>query len=199
MHRPPARIATDTDRAAALALLTAAFQSDPAMTYIWPDAASRARRLPALFAAIWDDDHAQGGTAFVTAGGEAATLWLPPGHQPLSLAAVLPRLPLFIRLLGGGFFRALANTQAMERHRPRYPHHYLHFAGCHPTHQGKGHGGRAIRAGLARADADGLPAYLETATPTNVPLYESLGFRTLHQWTVGQTLPFWGMQRPASP
>ena len=33
--------------------------------------------------------------------------------------------------------------------------------------------------GLARASADGVPAFLETGNPENVPLYEHLGFRVI--------------------
>ena len=47
------------------------------------------------------------------------------------------------------------------------------------------------------ADAEGLPSWLETATPENVPLYERLGFVTQVEWDVPGGPHFWGMMRPA--
>lgn len=45
-----------------------------------------------------------------------------------------------------------------------------------PAVASTGIGGSLVRAGLERADADGLPCYLETVNPKNVPFYQKLGF-----------------------
>jgi GNAT superfamily N-acetyltransferase len=58
----------------------------------------------------------------------------------------------------------------MERHHPKEPHWYLAFVGCDPTCQGQGLGSALIKEGLRRCDADGLPAYLESSSPRNIPL-----------------------------
>ena len=76
---------------------------------------------------------------------------------------------------------------------------YLHYVGVRPEHQGKGHGGRLIRAQTANPDAEALPCWLETATVENVPLYERLGSVRQVEWDVpGSALHFWGMMRPAA-
>ena len=67
------RNAGRADRARVAAMLARAFADDPAMSWIFPDPAERARRLPRLFAILFDADAA--GMRVVTAGGEAATLW----------------------------------------------------------------------------------------------------------------------------
>src|SRR3546814_8816531 len=72
----------------------------------------------------------------------------------------------------------------IDAHRPKGRFWYLHYVGVRPGDQGKGHGGRIIRAQTAVAGAEGLPCWLETATPENVPLYERLGFVTAAQWDV---------------
>ncbi|GAA1295181.1 hypothetical protein GCM10009609_75800 [Pseudonocardia aurantiaca] len=56
---------------------------------------------------------------------------------------------------------------------------HLAFLGVHPDRQGGGLGGRLLAERLARADADGLPAYLEASSARSVPLYERHGFRLL--------------------
>ena len=45
-----------------------------------------------------------------------------------------------------------------------------------------------MRPGLERAAADGLPAYLETVTASNVVLYERSG------WAVSATVPVGGIE-----
>lgn len=50
------RDAGSGDRAAVAAMLGRAFADDPAMSYIFPDAEERAKRLPRLFALLFDSD-----------------------------------------------------------------------------------------------------------------------------------------------
>jgi GNAT superfamily N-acetyltransferase len=55
-------------------------------------------------------------------------------------------------------------------------HWYRAFIGVEPVHQGQGIGSSLLRPMLARADAEGLPCYLETFLDTNVPFYKRNGF-----------------------
>jgi ribosomal protein S18 acetylase RimI-like enzyme len=176
--------------------LARAFQHEEAWSFIFPDPEVRARRLIATFRLIIAGD-AAAGTIFETAGGEAITVWRAPGKATGTRWEFALSLFPFVIALGGGIGRGLKISGLIEKHHPKMPFHYLHFAGCVPEHQGKGYGGAAIRAGLAQADADHLPAYLETATERNVGLYRSLGFEVTAQWHVTPDLPFWGMLRPA--
>jgi predicted N-acetyltransferase YhbS len=65
--------------------------------------------------------------------------------------------------------------------------------------QGRGLGRALVRHGLARARADGCPAFLETGTPRNVPFYESFGFQVVGEQQAPDGGPaIWFMQtRPA--
>ena len=192
-------ITTDAPAAAdpaTAAMMARAFVGDPAMAYIYPDRAGRARRLPALFRLQLRLDRGEG-RVLQTPGGEAATLWLPPGHVAPGPLKMLREAPALWAALGWNVARGLRVSSAIEKHLPREPHWYLHFAACDPAHHGKGHGGRAIRAGLALADHDRVPAWLETATPANVPLYRSLGFVEQVSFEVPGGGPrFVGMMRP---
>lgn len=198
MARHPVRPATAADRAAVVAILAAAFADDPAMTWLWPDAARRRRRLPGFFAitaradahpAHWDISLAADGTP------AAAALWRPPGAWEIPTRAMIPALPALLASFGLALPRALALQAALAAHHPRAPHWYLQFVGCAPTHQGQGHGGAAIRSRLARCDAEGLPCALETATPANVGLYQALGFRITETFQHRDGPMFWAMWR----
>lgn len=190
----PVAVLGAADRATMSSMLARAFADDPAMTHIFPDPAQRAKRLPRLFALLFDAD-ANSGMRLGTRGGEAATLWRAPGHLRTGRLAMLRQAIPMLATFGTALGRALAVSDAIEAHFPEEPCWYLHIAGCDPAWQGRGFGGAAIRSGLARG-AGRLPCYLETATERNLGLYSSLGFRVTGEYRVEKGGPlFWSMLR----
>lgn len=196
MNAVTTRLATPADRAHVSRLLAAAFFEDPAIRYIFPDPKVRRVRLPRLFAILFDSD-GLAGPRFVTAGGEAATLWRGPGRAKTGWGETLRRAPALLHALGPALPRALRVGDAIEAHMPEGDFHYLHIAGCDPLRQGRGYGSQAIAAGLA--ETGGLPAYLETPNPLTIPLYTRHGFRVTSEWEVPKGGPrFWSMLRPGA-
>ena len=192
------RTAAAGERAVTAAVLAQAFIDDPAMAYLFPDAGRRADRLARFFAMIarvdastdhWTLALDEAGTPV------AATLWRPPGAWVTPVSAMLRLLPQLVTTFRTGLPRALALQSVLEAHHPQAPHWYLQFAGCIPAAQGKGYGGAAIRARLAHCDAVGMPAALETATPSNLGLYQSLGFVITGSHDVKNGPTFWNMWR----
>ena len=165
------------------------------MSFIFPDAAVRRARLPRLFAIAYDSIGTNG-ARYVTSGGEAATLWRAPGHSELSLCEMLMLCVPWLATVGFAFARALATSTASDANHPKEPHWYLDVAGCAPASQGRGFGAAAIRAGLARADADGVATYAETANEANLNIYAALGFKVTHRWEVPNGPAHWSMLRP---
>lgn len=191
------RDATPADRAMVIRTLARAFADDPAMCYIFPNPARRAHALPRLFSLFFATDAA--GWRLVADAGTAVTLWRPPDHAEDRPRAMLRHLLPLLMTFGAALPRAMRVGDAIAAHFPRDPFWYLHIAGVEPAQQGRGLGGAAIRAGLVRCDAAGIPAYLETATARNVGLYQSLGFVVCGEWDVPRGGPhFWSMMRPAS-
>jgi ribosomal protein S18 acetylase RimI-like enzyme len=192
------RPATPADQRLATGILARAFIDDPALSWLMPDRASRPRRLTALFGAI---TRLGGNPACWSLAAEAdktpaaVALWKPPGEWQTPLTRTLGELPALLSAFGFGTFRALGLQDAMEKHHPKAPHWYLQFVGCSPEAQGKGLGGAVIRDRLAVCDRDGLPAALETATASNVGLYEALGFRVTETFTWKDGPQFWAMWR----
>lgn len=197
MAATPVRLAAAPDRERVAQLLARAFADDPAMSYIWPDPAARARGLPRLFRLLFDAD-AQAGMRLLTAGEEAATLWRGPGRARTGWGELLRHAIPLLAATGPAIGRALAVSAAIDRHMPGGHFWYLHVAGCDPQHQSRGLGSAAVRAGLDRV-AGRLPCHLETATADNLGLYQGLGFAITGEWRVGSDGPrFWSMLRPPS-
>jgi predicted N-acetyltransferase YhbS len=78
------------------------------------------------------------------------------------------------------------------------PHLRLEFFGVDPGRQRSGIGGALIEHGHRRADAAGLPCYLETFTDENVRFYERRGYERVAGYSVGDGVPVHAMIRPPS-
>ncbi len=192
---PQARLLAPTDNLEIAETLARAFQTESGWSYVIPDPKLRAQRLAGAFHLFLRDEHRKG-AVFGTDGFEAVTLWRGPGQAHDSVWDTARLMLPFLQVLRFSIFRGLEVSGLIEKHLPHEPCWYLHYAGCDPSHQGNGFGGAAIRAGLDRADHDGLPAYLETADENNVALYQRFGFEVKHIWQVPEGPMFWGMQRP---
>jgi ribosomal protein S18 acetylase RimI-like enzyme len=133
-------------------------------------------------------------------GGGAAAVWMPFDaiREPSSPMDDLKLARPMLRATGWSRIgRLLQVRAAMDRHHPMEREHaYLWFLGVTPALQGMGIGSRQLRAGLNRADAAGLPAYLETGTTRNVALYRRHGFEVIHEAPCGKGAPMmWHMWR----
>jgi ribosomal protein S18 acetylase RimI-like enzyme len=180
------------DTSAMVAVLAAAFVDEPALGWILPDPADRHARLTTFFAPIIKGAMRHG-LALRAPGGEAVTLWRLPGRIHPGLLETLTGMPPFLRALGDGQRRAQALSASLRAREPDFPYWYLQFAGVAPAFQGKGWGGKAVRAGLERARAAGMPVYLETSKAENFTFYRHLGFALLEEWDVPDGPHVWAM------
>lgn len=185
------------DQPALVETLAQAFQTDPALSWILPDAGHRTKALRRLFRTLVPADM-RAGVGLRAPGDEAAALWRAPGQAHSGTLEFLRIVIPLVATFGTALPRGLKVQASIDAHRPKGRFWYLHYVGVRTEHQGKGHGGRIIRSQTAVADAAGLACWLETATPENVPLYERLGFVTQAEWDVPSGGPhFWGMMRPS--
>ncbi|MFF9134665.1 MULTISPECIES: GNAT family N-acetyltransferase [unclassified Streptomyces] len=181
------------DAALVSRVLARAFDDDPMMRWFFPDGALRAGRLQAYFEVLFTRQYGPHGVCERT--GAAAAFWVPDGARDKAV----PDEETIRRLVDVLGERAPAFKDAVERaagHTPREPHWYLAVIGADPASRGLGHGAALLRSGLARADAAGLPVYLESSKPGNVPLYEHFGFRVREELRLGPGgPPLWSMWR----
>ncbi len=196
---PVIRPATLADRPAIIAVLAAAFIDDPALAWIFPDAARRPARLTRFFDLITRAD-GRLPLAHVACASDGriigAALWRPPGAWGLPTTSLIANLPRLAATFTTALPRTLGLMGTMDHQHDRRPHWYLQFIGVSPAGQGQGVGGALLRAGLARAG--GQPCYLETATPSNVGLYQAHGFGVRNEWQHGDAPNFWSMWHPGS-
>lgn len=192
----PCRVASQSDKDAAVATLAEAFQHEPAFSFILPDPAARHRALLRAFRIIFDED-IRAGALMMTSQAEAVTAWRSPAKMHEGWwEAIRTRLP-YLLAFGPAIGRAAQVSALIKAHLPAERCWYLHYTGCHSDHRGKGFGAAAIRAGLARADAERARCWLETADPANLAIYRALGFEIACTWQVPGGPQFWGMMRPA--
>lgn len=190
MTSPEIVVATPVEADAVVALLTLAFAADPANRWVWPEPRGYLAAFPRFVRAF-------GGAAFGLGTAErigfaAAALWLPPGARsddPAMSALFLATATRETALEEDRVFRQMA------RYRPREPHWYLPMIGVDPVQRNRGLGGSLLRAATARCDRDGLPAFLESSNPRNVPLYQRHGFEVLGTIQVGRSPVFVPMLR----
>ena len=121
----------------------------------------------------------------VTPLGEAVAAWIPPGRVEFTSDDERRLVALAEETLGDHSAVFLAGTDLFTASHPLdRPHYYLSLLGTHYDHRGKGIGMNLLRENLARIDAEGMPAYLESTNPANLPRYERLGFVRVGAFTL---------------
>jgi ribosomal protein S18 acetylase RimI-like enzyme len=192
------------DEAARLGeVLADAFAEDPVFAWlIPPELPGRDKRMRTFFTSMSRGYLRRGKPCYLTGDASAAALWAAPGAwaMPLShlvLEAVPNGLAFRRRLL-----RALGVQTQIERLHAGYaaPHWYLGYLGARRDRQGQGLGSQLLREVLAGADADGVPAYLESSNERNLTLYERNGFRVVGELkALGEGPTIWRMWREPHP
>lgn len=194
----------DLDDAAMVA--ARAFHHDPFFEYLEPRGVARGRALSLFWrAAIAGTSHEAQITGARQAGGRlvGVSIVVPPGGYPFPAAnqarqmagavrAMIQRPPALVK----GFRYLLAIEQAHPKDRLWY----LFLLVVDPAVQRSGIGSQLQQGMLARADAEGLPCYLETQKPENVPYYRRFGYETERELRpVRGGPPLFTMRRAARP
>jgi ribosomal protein S18 acetylase RimI-like enzyme len=169
---------------AAAHLLTRAFQDDPLMVYVLPNAQRRRQLLPVLFGVVVRYC-LRYGAVYTTSGLEGVVCCLPPGQTTTSGRLALIGLsdpPLQLGLTGlRRFLRASSASDHARKQAAPGAHWYIWALGVDLACQGHGFGGQLVRTVLWQARAQSKPCYLDTENPRNVPFYGQFGFRQVSE------------------
>lgn len=182
------------------AMLARAFHDDPVATYLFPSAWRRPAGLRTFFGLQMTQDLLPHGGVLTTDGCRGAALWAPPGKPPPSrVQALLTVLPVVPYVVGQTLRRSLRFLASVEAIHPHEPHWYLETLGTEPAHQRHGVGSALLGPVLARADADGVRAYLESSKAENIPFYRRHGFEVTREVRLDDGPTIWAMWRDPRP
>jgi ribosomal protein S18 acetylase RimI-like enzyme len=187
------------EMAAVAELLSRSFATDPML--VWPliaeedGARDRIRQMFALLDTplaargwIWRTGDLAGAMSLIPAG-EDAVLW------ELDRTA----RPLIASLTPDGGARYAAFWEWIASCYPDEPHWVIDQLAVDPARQGEGIGSALLRFALARASAERLPLFLETARERNVGYYRRFGFEVVLDEVAPDGGPrIWFMRRPVT-
>lgn len=205
--RPPheVRPLSTSDAETAAGILGRAFQDNPAYRALLPHlsdderarAVARVKRGFTDAAIRWQEASA----VWVDGCMAGVSLVCAPGQYP-------PRMAAFLRHARGcmttgwrGTMNFLRADVYITRKHLRGPHYYLFVLGVDPSFQRRGLGRILLGALSDKADATGVPCYLETDKPSSVELYRSAGYDVLTEEDVPGVpgMHLWTMKRPTRP
>jgi ribosomal protein S18 acetylase RimI-like enzyme len=179
---PTIRTARAADLEGVSRVLAEAFAEDPVLAGFVPAGSRHHSRMALLFAALLRSGPLPDGTVDVAVDARGgilgAAVWEAPGGIPAH--RTLRQAPTFLRALGiVGSLRAAVRLRTLDRARPGLPHWRLAEVGVSAAARGLGVGSALLAHGLARVDAEGSAAYLESSTTRNRALYLRNGFAEL--------------------
>jgi GNAT superfamily N-acetyltransferase len=124
-----------------------------------------------------------------------------PGDRPAPPEFEAERAAAWAALGADARARYEAFGAAVAGNHPAEPHLYLNMLGVRRAHAGRGTGRLLLDAVHAhsRGLADSRGVALSTENPSNVPLYEHVGYRQIGHVRVTPELETWGMWRPDEP
>lgn len=201
----PVRTAAMEDVPGVARVLGRALCEDPLLRWLFPEPDLRMARSVRMSALVAGFGYVPRGHTSVFEAEEAgrpvvrgAALWSPPAGDGEGLAFVLRALPHLAPLVGVNRLpEVLGYFAELRASAPQEPHWYLAVLGTDPVARGTGAGSRLLRAGLARADADGVPVYLETMNPADIGYYEKYDFRVMRAINDPDLPSTYCMLRPA--
>ena len=163
--------------------------------WLLPDVEHRRQLVQPMFE-LYVGAYLPHGETYLTADGNGAAVWLPPGAELLTAEQEEPFGEALADLIGPDVDRLFQLAETFAEHHPDEPLYYCQFLATVPAFQGRGIGSAFLRDMLQRADAEGMPAYHEATTPRNRALYERHGYVNQGEFTLpdgGPTL--WRMWR----
>jgi len=177
-------------------VLARGFADDPVWRYMTPSDRRWPERMAPVFRHLVAPSVGRQ-VAWTTEATEGVAAWSPPGQWKFPTSAAVRSAPAMLSGFGvGGLRRSLKLLGRLEKAHPREPHWYLEFLATDSHLRGRGIGSTLMGPGLERADADGLPAYLESSKFENVPFYRRHGFEVLEEVVVAPGAPpMWRMWR----
>lgn len=187
----PVRRATPDDIPALAATLAEAFQSDPVMTWCFPDPVRRAQLNEGMFRIVLTAALPFGGVRMCE-GAVAGAIWVPPTAEIDE-----ERLGADLVELGAEYGERVATAlELLDANHPKdQEHEYLFILGTRAAWQSKGLGSALVRSVTVDCDRNATGAYLEATSERNRSLYERHGFEVTRTLRLPDGPPIFCMWR----
>jgi GNAT superfamily N-acetyltransferase len=184
------RAAKPEDRAALGAALANAFAQDPLFGWIAGPHAPLEARMRIMFDTLLKLNlHKSDHMVFVAEDGSGGAIWQPIGKWKLPTGELVRALPAMLRAFRARTPAMIGALTAIEKVHPTEPHYFLEVLGTRQDRQSKGVGSSLIARVLDRCDEEGIPAYLESSNPRNVPFYARHFFEVRREIACGKGAP----------
>ncbi|MFN6944639.1 MAG: GNAT family N-acetyltransferase [Cytophagaceae bacterium] len=185
------KTAEESSKEMVMATLTLAFSADPFNRWVFKDSETYLQLFP-KFAYAFGGRALSHSSAFHTEGYAGVSLWLPPKVEPdMETLVGLAETHIREEIKEDAF----SFFEQMDRAHPKEPCWYLPLLGVDPFRQNEGQGSKLLRHALHMIDQEGMPAYLESSNPRNIPLYERFGFQVSGELKSGNSPSMYPMFR----
>ncbi|MFN7259850.1 MAG: GNAT family N-acetyltransferase [Cyclobacteriaceae bacterium] len=178
------RKATRKDKQAIVGILTQAFWNEPHINWFAGTHNNKKQRVEALMSFVFEK-RLPNGEVFITNDSQAVAVWRNDTATKFSISLTLEYLK-FLWIYG--YKRVMDINRYEKSVHSRYPkdksNYYLWMLGTSNQSQGKGLGSHLMNYMLRDAAKNGIDTYLETATESNVALYQHKGFELYDQMEV---------------
>lgn len=141
------------------------------------------------------------GEVYTTPSMDGIAVWVSPENTRITFG-ILFRTGFLTATLSMGlgplrrFISSSSYVETLQKQAISGPRWTLVYLGVESSQRGKGIGGILIRPILARADAEGLPCYVESADERNLSFYKKHGFAIVNHGLVPKGGPeVWVMVR----
>lgn len=162
-------------------LMTLGFADDPVCRRLYPDPEQYLTFFPEVVRLFGRVAFDHGGAHVID--GIGAALWIAPNAHPDGAAFV----DLIERSVEAAARPEIFEVYAaMSRGHPQEPHWFLPLISVDPFVRGSGLGFALMEYGLAACDRDGVPAYLDSTHPRNIPFCERFGFERQSTIEIGE-------------
>lgn len=189
------RPALNAEASRVASMMTLGFADDPVCRRLYPDPEQYLTFFPE-FVRLYGGAAFDHGSAHVI-DGIGAALWIAPNAHPDGKAID----DLIERSVDAAARPEILEVYAaMRRGHPQEPRWFLPLISVDPFVRGSGLGSALMEYGLAACDREGVPAYLDSTHPRNIPFYERFGFERVRTIEIGEHPPVYPMlRRPSAP
>lgn len=178
------RKADKNDKPLVLDILNQSFVNEPSLG--WMLSPSRHKQKLALMLDYIFEETLSKGEIYITNDNMGTALWFSHQKEKMSWAYIKRTVSLVCKIGVISTIRSLRVNSFTFGCFPKTDFFYLYMLGVKPQAQGKGLASVLMNPVLEIKKKEGLPVFLQTATPKNLDIYQNKGFEISDEKTFGK-------------